>query len=183
MDSTITGGPVSVYCDGVGYHVLCLWHGIPVSMAAHWSKHHCFKQAPSRFHLRCLKAMFNPNKQIIKHRFCVQWCVGALRVSPLMRRQCERGNRPNGCAMIISRATRVEKTTQRGRVARHSVRCMEGWCWYDYINIHTANGIMPRTSYPRFCTVVRYRCNFGNCQFENKMVQWQSHICAWVYLQ
>ena len=23
-------GPVSVYCDGVGFHVLCLWHGIPV---------------------------------------------------------------------------------------------------------------------------------------------------------
>ena len=23
-------GPVSVYCDGVGCHVLCLWHGIPV---------------------------------------------------------------------------------------------------------------------------------------------------------
>ena len=23
-------GPVSVYCDGEGCHVLCLWHGIPV---------------------------------------------------------------------------------------------------------------------------------------------------------
>ena len=23
-------GPVSVYCDGVGCHVLCVWHDIPV---------------------------------------------------------------------------------------------------------------------------------------------------------
>ena len=23
-------GPVSVYCDGVGCHFLCLWHDIPV---------------------------------------------------------------------------------------------------------------------------------------------------------
>ena len=30
MDSTMTGLHVSVYCDRVGYHVLCLSHGFPV---------------------------------------------------------------------------------------------------------------------------------------------------------
>ena len=30
MDSTTRVSPVSVYCDGVGCHVLCLRHGIPV---------------------------------------------------------------------------------------------------------------------------------------------------------
>ena len=38
-------GPVSVYCDGVGCHVLyAAWH---ICVAAHWSKYHCYKQAPS----------------------------------------------------------------------------------------------------------------------------------------
>ena len=46
-------GPVSVYCDGA-------WHSC---VAAHWSKYHCYKKAPSRYHLRCLKATLNPNKQ------------------------------------------------------------------------------------------------------------------------
>ena len=36
------------------------WHS---SVAAHWSKYHCYKQAPSRYDLRYLKAMLNPNKQ------------------------------------------------------------------------------------------------------------------------
>ena len=40
-------GPVSIYCDGVGCHALCLRHGIPV-----WqdflSKYHCYKWAVSR---------------------------------------------------------------------------------------------------------------------------------------
>ena len=57
-------GPVSIYCDWVRY-VLC-----PVSagwlslVAAHWSKYHCYKQAPSwhMYDIRCFKAMLNPNK-------------------------------------------------------------------------------------------------------------------------
>ena len=65
MDSTATDGPVSVYCDGVGCHVLCLRHGIPV-----WqhigTKYHCYKQAPSWYDLRCFKATLNPNKQTNK---------------------------------------------------------------------------------------------------------------------
>ena len=32
-------------------------------VAVHWSKYHCYKQALSRYDLRCLKATFNPNKQ------------------------------------------------------------------------------------------------------------------------
>ena len=39
-------GPVSVYCDRVGCHVLvsAAWHSC---VTAHWSKYHCYKQAPS----------------------------------------------------------------------------------------------------------------------------------------
>ena len=36
------------------------WH---FSVAAQWSKYHCYKQAPSRYDLKCLKATLNPNKQ------------------------------------------------------------------------------------------------------------------------
>ena len=63
--------PVSVYCDRVGvmsphpvtvYSVSAAWHFFVI---AHWSKYHCYKQAPSRFDLRCLKATLNPNKQIL----------------------------------------------------------------------------------------------------------------------
>ena len=55
-------GPVSVYCDGVGCPVLvsAAWH---FCVAAHWSKYHCYKQAPSWYDLRCFKATLNPNKQ------------------------------------------------------------------------------------------------------------------------
>ena len=53
-------GPVSVYCDGMGCHVVsAAWHSC---VAAHWSKYHCYKQAPSQYDLRCLKATLNPNK-------------------------------------------------------------------------------------------------------------------------
>ena len=30
-----------------------------------WSKYYCYKHAPSRYDLRCLKASLNPNKQIL----------------------------------------------------------------------------------------------------------------------
>ena len=40
----------------------CAWHSC---VAAHWSKNHCYKQAPSGYDLRCLKAMLNPNKQTL----------------------------------------------------------------------------------------------------------------------
>ena len=59
-------GPVCVYCDGVVCHVLCLRHGI--FWAAHWSKYYCYKQAPSRYDLRCFKAMLNPNKPALIKR-------------------------------------------------------------------------------------------------------------------
>ena len=54
--------PVSVYCDGSGTScpVSAPWHSC---VAAHWSKYHCYKQAPSWYDLRCLKAKLNPNKQ------------------------------------------------------------------------------------------------------------------------
>ena len=62
IDSTTTGRP----------RVCILWRGgmsCPVSVAlhfciaAHRSKYHCYKQAPSRYDLRCSKATSNPNKQ------------------------------------------------------------------------------------------------------------------------
>ena len=37
--------PVSVYCDGVGCHVLCLVLNIPVWQHINWSNYHCYKQA------------------------------------------------------------------------------------------------------------------------------------------
>ena len=38
-----------------------LWHGIPI-WQHEWFKYHCYKQAPSRYDLICLKTMLNPNK-------------------------------------------------------------------------------------------------------------------------
>ena len=52
-------GPMSVYCDGLWCHVLCLRHGISV-----WQ--HIVTTATSRHccdDLRCLKATLNPNKK------------------------------------------------------------------------------------------------------------------------
>ena len=40
--------------------VFAAWHSC---VAAHWSTYHCYKQAPSQYDLRCLKATLNPNKQ------------------------------------------------------------------------------------------------------------------------
>ena len=40
--------------------VSAAWHSC---VAAHWSKYHCYKQEPSRYDLRCLKATLNLNKQ------------------------------------------------------------------------------------------------------------------------
>ena len=55
-------GPVSVYCvrGGVSCLVSAAWHSW---VAAHWSKYHCYKQAPSRYDLRCLKTMLNQKKK------------------------------------------------------------------------------------------------------------------------
>ena len=44
-------GPVTVYCDGLGYStVSTAWYSC---VAAHWSKYHCYKQVPSWYDLRC----------------------------------------------------------------------------------------------------------------------------------
>ena len=40
--------------------VSAAWHSC---VAAYWSKYHCYKQAPSWYDLRCLKATLNPNIQ------------------------------------------------------------------------------------------------------------------------
>ena len=60
MDSTATGRPRVCI---LSCHVSTAWHSC---VAAHWSKYHCYKQAPSRYDLRCLKATLNPNKQTNK---------------------------------------------------------------------------------------------------------------------
>ena len=61
----------------VWFRVCILWRGgvsCPVSaachscVAAHWSKYHCYKQAPSWYDLRCFKATLNPNKQTNKNQ-------------------------------------------------------------------------------------------------------------------
>ena len=51
-----------LYCDEMGYNVLCLRHGIPV-WQHNWSKYHCYKQAPSRYDLRYLKTTLNQTKR------------------------------------------------------------------------------------------------------------------------
>ena len=40
--------------------VSAAWHSC---VAAHWSKYHCYKQASSRYDLKCFKATLNTNKQ------------------------------------------------------------------------------------------------------------------------
>ena len=50
---TVTGwGAMSCVC-GMVYS----------TVAAQWSKFHCYKQAPSSYDLSCLKVTFYPNKQ------------------------------------------------------------------------------------------------------------------------
>ena len=55
-------GPVSVYTV-TGWGVMSCVCGMAFCVAAHWSKYHCYEQAPSRYDLRCLQATLNPNKQ------------------------------------------------------------------------------------------------------------------------
>ena len=65
MDSTATGWPrvCILWRGGVSCPVSAAWH---FCVAAHWSKYHCYKQAPSWYDLRCFKATLNP-KQTNKH--------------------------------------------------------------------------------------------------------------------
>ena len=62
MDSTATGRPCVciLWQGGVLCPVSAAWH---FCVAAHWSKYHCYNQAPSWYDLRCFKATLNPNKQ------------------------------------------------------------------------------------------------------------------------
>ena len=62
MDSTAIGLPCVciLWRGGVSCPVSAAWH---FCVAAHWSKYHCYKQAPSWYDLRCFKATLNPNKQ------------------------------------------------------------------------------------------------------------------------
>ena len=54
MDSTATGRPrvCILWRGGVSCPVSAAWH---FCVAAHWSKYHCYKQAPSWYDLRCFK--------------------------------------------------------------------------------------------------------------------------------
>ena len=72
--STATGRPRVwiLWRGGVSCPVSAAWHSC---VAAHWSKYHCYKQAPSRYDLRCLKAPLNPNKQKTKQTFYRADCV------------------------------------------------------------------------------------------------------------
>ena len=60
--NTATGQPCVciLWRGGVSCLVSAAWH---FCVAAHWSKYHCYKQAPSWYDLRFLKATLNPNKQ------------------------------------------------------------------------------------------------------------------------
>ena len=54
--------PVSAYCDGVGCHVMCLQHGIPVwqhigQSSTATNRHHCDKTS------ECFKVTLNPKQQ------------------------------------------------------------------------------------------------------------------------
>ena len=60
-------GPVSVYCDGVGFHILCLRHGIPVlqhigQSTIATSRHRCYMTTDVE------KAMLKP-KQITTKKY------------------------------------------------------------------------------------------------------------------
>ena len=59
MDSKMTGRPrvCILWRAGVSCPVSASLHSC---VKAHWSKYHCYKQAPSRYDLRCLKAMLKP---------------------------------------------------------------------------------------------------------------------------
>ena len=65
MDSRTTSWPCVciLWRGGVSCHVSAACHS---SVAAHWSKYHYYKQAPSQFDLRCLKAILKSNKQTDK---------------------------------------------------------------------------------------------------------------------
>ena len=54
-------GPVSVYCDGLGCHVLCLWHGIP--MWQHIGQSTTVTSRHRRDMTSDVKAKLNHNKQ------------------------------------------------------------------------------------------------------------------------
>ena len=49
---------VDTYGGGMPCPVSAAWHSC---VAAHWSEYSCYKQAPSQYDLRCLKATLNPN--------------------------------------------------------------------------------------------------------------------------
>ena len=68
VDSTVIVCPVSIlWRGGVSCPVSAAWHSC---VAAHWLKYHCYKQAPSRYDLRCLKATLNPNQNKLIYIMC-----------------------------------------------------------------------------------------------------------------
>ena len=62
-------GLVSVYCDGVGCHVLCLRHDIPVRQ--HIGQIPLLHAGNVANDLRCLKVTLNPNKETNRHIHCL----------------------------------------------------------------------------------------------------------------
>ena len=64
VDSTCTATGRPLVCilwrGGVSCPVSAAWHSC---VAAHWSKYHCYKQAPSQYDLSCLKTTLNLSKQ------------------------------------------------------------------------------------------------------------------------
>ena len=74
MDSTATGWSrvCILWRGGVSCLVSAAWH---FCVAAHWSKYHCYKQAPSWYDLRCFKATLNPNKQTKTYEVISRRCL------------------------------------------------------------------------------------------------------------
>ena len=60
MANRIVSVHAGIYGMGI-YAIMLPSSGFSV---AHWSKYHCYKQATSRYDVRCLKATLNRNKQI-----------------------------------------------------------------------------------------------------------------------
>ena len=88
-------GPVSAYCDGMGYMscpVSAAWHSC---VAAHWSKYHFHKQAPSPNDLRCLKANLTPRDQkcynfsFIMFSFDLLLTIMVISFASLVIRKCQ----------------------------------------------------------------------------------------------
>ena len=107
MDSTTTGRScVYTVTEWVSCPVSVAWLS---SVAAHWSKYHCHRQAPSRYDLRCSKATNKLTNHLLEDPYIYTsymfffWKFSFLQTCLLVIRPC------NNLYSVISKLTRVIK--------------------------------------------------------------------------